>query len=69
MLYYIYSSVFGIYIEFVYLQDNDGYLLLLELQNLFSICFMMFWGLDVNNIVCINYNGWILLYGYLVQWE
>lgn len=69
MLYYIYSSAFGIYIESVHLQDNDGYLSPPELQNLFSTCPMMPWGPDVNNTVCTNHNGWISLHGYLAQWE
>lgn len=49
-------------------QDRDCALSPEELKDLFDVFPYMPWGLDVNNTVCTNDEGWITNQGYLSQW-
>ncbi|XP_039516920.1 mitochondrial Rho GTPase 1b isoform X3 [Pimephales promelas] len=49
-------------------KDRDCALSPEELMDLFSVFPYIPWGLDVNNTVCTNDQGWITYQGYLSQW-
>ncbi|XP_013986318.1 mitochondrial Rho GTPase 1-A isoform X2 [Salmo salar] len=49
-------------------KDRDCALSPEELKDLFDVFPYMPWGLDVNNTVCTNDEGWITNQGYLSQW-
>uniref|UniRef100_A0A673Z108 Mitochondrial Rho GTPase n=1 Tax=Salmo trutta TaxID=8032 RepID=A0A673Z108_SALTR len=49
-------------------KDRDCALSPEELKDLFDVFPYMPWGLDVNNTVCTNDEGWITYQGYLSQW-
>uniref|UniRef100_A0A8K9WPI6 Mitochondrial Rho GTPase n=1 Tax=Oncorhynchus mykiss TaxID=8022 RepID=A0A8K9WPI6_ONCMY len=52
----------------LFLHDRDCALSPEELKDLFDVFPYMPWGLDVNNTVCTNDEGWITYQGYLSQW-